>query len=82
MCCVHDIYNNINRFNTLVKPVNNLLRETEDFDLPEIPRPSPQNISVLVSFTCYMCACLQCYFKDLKGYSKCPTKLLRTTDMG
>ena len=63
---------NNNRFNTLVRPINSLLWQTENFNLaPEILEPSHQNVSVLVSFTCYLCIYLQCYFKHLKkGYSQ------------
>ena len=43
-----------NRFNTLIKPINSLLRQTENINLaPEILEPSPQNVSVLVSLVAF-----------------------------
>lgn len=44
----------------LIKPINSLLRQTENINLaPEILEPSPQNVSVLVSYV-FMC-CVHIY---------------------
>ena len=56
MCCLCAYWDN--RFNMLIRPLNSLLRQTENINLaPEVLEPSPQNISILVSyiFTLFVC---------------------------